>query len=273
MLVEASLRNEEDRGVRMRRRLVAALLLAALAAATPASAAPARPYALRNIAVGITLPEFRRLPYPDIDKREAVRVYCSNEQGAGGLGGLSLSPGMLQAGVVKCAYYEKGAGLDAQPVTATMTFLGENVTPIFLFYKPDGAPEYGLAQITLGLSNRRGGEIVELFYRAYGGPSSLDIVAVPIGFGGDLPDIRYIWQNDASSIQLDSVSVVLTEMSAVFWDNRLWGALSDRLATIDRMNRLGTEEEKRQREAEAKAKGLDETPAPLSPASGPADTE
>jgi hypothetical protein len=249
------------------RRLVVSAVLCGLAAMSSTVAAATRPYSVRNIAVGITLSEFRRLPHPDARTRNtAAQVYCSNEPGTGGLGGLALSATLLQAGAVKCAFYEKAQGADGeQLVAAPMTFLGEEVTPLFLFFKPEGAADYGLAQITFAMSNRRGGEIIELFYRAFGGATTIDIVGVSVGFGGDQPDIRYIWRNDQSGIQLDSLSFVLTEMSAVFLDNKLWGALSERLSTIERMTRLAGQEEVRLRAAdEAKRASEAAPPAPAS---------
>ncbi|MBV8654177.1 MAG: hypothetical protein JO255_22145 [Alphaproteobacteria bacterium] len=232
-------------------RTTIALAAGLLPWAALAAAPPAHPYNLRNIPLGISLTQFRKMAHPDGDARGAkAQVLCSGDPGGGDIEGLALSPVLLQADTTKCGYYVKTpvAGGE-QYASAPMTFLGEAISPLFLFYRPEGATDYGLAQITFGLSNRRGSETIGLFYRAYGGPASLDVTSVPTTFGSEMSNIRYIWKNDLSSIQLDSLSFVLDQMSVVFAESRLWGDLSDRMATIERMARIASQEEKRQRDA------------------------
>jgi hypothetical protein len=127
------------------------------------------------------------------------------------------------------------------------------VSPLFLFYRPEGANDYSLAQITFAISNRRGSEIIGLFYRAYGATASLDVTSVPTTFGTEMSNIRYIWKNDLSSIQLDSLSFVLDQMSVVFVESRLWGDLSDRMTAIERVARIANQEEKRRHDAAERA--------------------
>jgi hypothetical protein len=229
----------------------------------------ARPYSVRDIAVGVSLSQFRSLPHPDAETRSTARLYCSNEPGAGGLEGLTLAPRLLQADALKCAFYQPALAAEGeQLVAAPMNFLGEEITPLFLFFRPEGAADYGLAQITFAMSNRRGAELIGLFYRAFGGVTSLDVIGVSTSFGGNMPNIRYIWRNDLSTIQLDSLSFVLTEMSIAFLDNKLWGNLSDRLTTIERMSRIANQEEQRLRSETERAKTDDKPsvdPPVLSP--------
>jgi hypothetical protein len=217
---------------------------------------PAHPYSLRDIPLGITLSQFRRTPHPDAEPRAAAaQILCSDDPGVGGLEGLALTTTLLQADAKKCGYFVKAKGPDGdQLVAAPMAFLGEEISPLFLFYRPEGAADYALAQITFGISNHRGNEIIGLFYRAFGGTASLDVVSVPTTFGTEMSNIRYVWKNDLSSIELDSLSFVLNQMSAVFIESRLWSDLSDRMATIDRVGRIANQEEQRRRaEAERAA--------------------
>jgi hypothetical protein len=232
-------------------RTTIALAVGLLPWAALAAPPPAHPYNLRNIPLGIPLTQFRKMPYPDADARGAkTQVLCSGDPGGSDIEGLALSTTLLQADTKKCGYYVATAvGGGEQYVSAPMTFFGEAISPLFLFYRPEGATDYALAQITFGLSNRRGNETIGLFYRAYGGPASLDVTTVPTTFGSEMSNIRYIWKNDLSSIQLDSLSFVLDQMSVVFAESRLWGDLSDRMETIERVARIASQEEKRRRDA------------------------
>ena len=232
--------------------VIAVGLLPWAAAAAPS---PAHPYSLRNIPLGISLTQFRKVPHPDAGTAGVTaQILCSGDPGGGEIDGLALTPTLLQADTKKCGYYVKAAAAGAEQfVTAPMTFLGEAVSPLFLFYRPEGGTDYALAQITFGLSNRRGNEVVGLFYRAYGGPASLDVTSVPTTFGSEMSNIRYIWKNELSSIQLDSLSFVLDQMSVIFADARLWSDLSDRMETIERVARIASQEEKRRRDAAERA--------------------
>jgi hypothetical protein len=261
----------------------AMIVIAAGVLAFPAAAAPppGHVYNLRNIPLGISLTQFRKTPHPDAEARKMTTlVLCTGDPGVSEIEGLALTPTLLQADAKKCTYYAKTpiAGGGEQLVSAPMTFLGEAISPLFLFYRPEGATDYSLAQITFGLSNRRGNELIGLFYRAYGGPASLDVTSVPTTFGSEMSNIRYIWKNDMSSIQLDSLSFVLDQMSVVFAESRLSGDLSDRMTTIERVARIASQEEKRRRDAadqaaEArKAAGQADGAAPADPQSADASS-
>jgi hypothetical protein len=263
-------------------RTVIALAVGLLPWAALAAAPPAHPYNLRNIPLGISLTQFRKMPHPDADAQGAKpQVLCSGDPGGSDIEGLALTPTLLQADTTKCGYYVKTPVVGGeQYVSAPMTFFGEAISPLFMFYRPEGAADYALAQITFGLSNRRGNETIALFYRAYGGPASLDVTTVPTTFGSEMSNIRYIWKNDLSSIQLDSLSFVLDQMSVVFAESRLWGDLSDRMETIERVARIASQEEKRRRdaaEAAAQAKKSGDGAAPsdadgAAQAGSPSDT-
>ncbi len=189
----------------------AAIALAAgflLSWTAEAALPPVHPYSLRNIPLGITLTQFRRTPHPDAAARTTpAEVVCSGDAGSSRIEGLTLTTTLLQADTKKCGYYSKAPSTGEQFVGAPMAFLGETVSPLFLFYRPEGAVDYALAQITFGISNRRGSEVIGLFYRAYGSSASLDVTSVSTTFGTEMSNIRYVWKNDLSSLQLDSTVV------------------------------------------------------------------
>lgn len=247
--------------------VLVAVLAAPWAARSAPVPAPARPYSVRDIPLGITLTEFRRLPHPDA--RAEARIHCSNEPGAGDLEGLTLTATLLQADAIKCGFYQlERAAEGARLATAPMGFFGEQITPLFLFYRSEGAADYSLAQITFALSNSRAGELIGLFYRAFGTTASLDVTSVPTSFGAEMSDVTYVWHNGVSTIQLDSLSFVLNEMSVVFFDNQLWADLSERLTAVERLRRIANQEEQRQR-AEAERAAHAEPSSLDVPASAP----
>ncbi len=182
--------------------------------------------------------------------RALARIECSNDPTAAGLDALRLTSAMVEADVIKCGYFIPGPEYGKQGlVAAPMEYFGEQVTPLFLFYRLPGTAEHALAQITFALGNSRGDQLIALFYRAFGNAPSLEVSAVPTSFGPDLADITYVWTNGVSTLHLDTLTVVLNQMSVVFTDNRLWGDLSKRLDTIDRMKRAAEREAVLQRQA------------------------
>jgi hypothetical protein len=225
-------------------------LLAATALAGPATAA--QPYALRAIPVGITLEQFRALPYPDHRQHAGVAAVCSSDPTAAGLDALRLTPILVEADVVKCGYFQAGfGGATAPRVAAPLQFLGEEVTPLFLFYRQRGAPSYRLAQITFAMSNRRSDALIVMFHRAFGNAPELQVSTVQTGFGPQLANITYTWNNGVSTVRLDTITVVLNQMSVVFVDNRLGSSLDERLDAIARRNRIAEAELAKTNDAEA----------------------
>jgi hypothetical protein len=249
------------------------LLLIAILILPLGAGAATRPFSVRDIPVGMSLGEFRRLHHPDAEQHPDAKVYCSTDPGVGGIEALTMPATFLQADTLKCGFFQLAPAADGERLASVpMIFLGEEITPLFLFSRPEGARDYALTQITFAMSNRQGGPTIELFYRAFGGATSLDVTGVGTAFGSDMSNIRYVWRNELSTIQLDSLSFVLTEMSVVFYDNRLWNDLSERVATIERMNRIANQEEQRLREAREAAARNAEKAASEPPVLPPAES-
>src|SRR5690242_14325841 len=62
--------------------LLAAVMLPAPGQGTQAAPVPVRPYALRDIPVGMTLTDFRRVRHPDTAAPADTRIVCSQDEGA-----------------------------------------------------------------------------------------------------------------------------------------------------------------------------------------------
>jgi hypothetical protein len=230
-------------------------LLLAWADSAGAAQPQSRVLNLRGIPLGITMARFRSMPFPDQDSFPTARPFCSDDPGVSKYESLQVDATMLQAGIVKCGYFspEKSPDTGEQNlVSAPLDVFGEAVTPLFLFYQPDGSDDSSLAQITFGMPNQNASALITLFQRAYGTPTSFDVSVVNMDFGLQLANISYLWATDPVNIKLDTISFVLNQMSIVFVDNRLWGDLHDRLLSIDNVNRLIAGDQKRRRDTEDK---------------------
>ncbi|MDB5405462.1 MAG: hypothetical protein JWL84_374 [Rhodospirillales bacterium] len=234
-------------------RLKIALFCLLLFAHSAAAAQPeVRIFNLRGIPLGMPLARFRAMPFPDRDAFPTVRTFCSDDPGAGSYESLRVDSTLLQAGIVKCGYFlpEKSPGpTETHLVTAQLDVFGEAVTPLFLFYRPDGSDDHSLAQITFGLPNQNASALIVLFRRAYGAPTSFDVSTLRTGYGLEFANISYVWAGERSSIKVDTISFVLNQMSVVFMDNRLWGDLHERLLSIESVSHLIAEDQKRRRSA------------------------
>jgi hypothetical protein len=261
-------------------RLEIALFCLLLSAHSVAAAPPeARIFNLRGIPLGMTMARFRATPFPDRDAFPTVRTFCSDDPGAGSYESLRVDSTLLQAGIVKCGYFlpEKSQGpAEAHLAAAQLDVFGEAVTPLFLFYRPEGSDDHALAQITFGLPNQNAAALIVLFHRAYGAPTSYDVSTMRTGYGLEFAKISYVWAGERSSIKVDTISFVLNQMSVVFIDNRLWGDLHDRLLSIENVNRLIAEDQKRRRSTpeSGNASGEDPNERPgLLPGAGDPDAD
>jgi hypothetical protein len=238
-------------------RLGTALFVLLLAWADSAGAAQPRSRILnlRGIPLGMTMAQFRSMPFPDHDSFPAARPFCSNDPGVSKYESLQVEATMLQAGIVKCGYFSPEKSPDTgeeKLVAAQLDVFGEAVTPLFLFYQTDGSDDFRMAQITFGMPNQNASALIGLFQRAYGAPTSFDVSVIDMDFGLQLANISYLWATDRVNIKVDTISFVLNQMSVVFIDNHLWGDLHDRLQSIDNVNRLIAGDQKRRRGAEDK---------------------
>src|SRR5471030_2698106 len=240
-------------------RLATALFCVLLASAHSADAARPEPrvFNVRAIPLGMTIAQFRAMPFPDRDAFPTARTFCSDDAGASSYESLQVESTLLQAGAIKCGYFvpEKSQATGAERLTAAQfDVFGEAVSTLFLFYKPDASDDHRLAQITFGMPNQNASGLIVLFHLAYGAPTSYDVSILQMGFGLELANISYVWASEASSIKIDTISFVLNQMSVVFIDNRLWGDLHDRLVSIENVNRLIAGDRKRRPKA---GNGLD----------------
>jgi hypothetical protein len=217
-----------------RRFLVAIAMMALLSFPAPGSAQQraARPYAVHEFRLGITLTDFRAIPRltETTDKSLVQRVVCSNDgKDVVGVERVQPSADLKEAGAIKCGLLVSKPG--DEPVIGSLELFGERVECEFLFYRAKNDSDYRLAQITLGFNNRRFTNVINLFRRTYGQPSGFDVDGMTV-LGNDLPNATYLWDNRLSTIRLDMFSVALDRMSVIFVHNELWEELGAKLRRI-----------------------------------------
>lgn len=100
----------------MARTTIAGLLLLLLFRTTPADAAPEfsgelKPFDFRGAQLGMSLPEFRSMPYPDNSPDLSAVLVCSGspainvENAISTFGDIFVGPLEVRAGIVKCTYF------------------------------------------------------------------------------------------------------------------------------------------------------------------------
>lgn len=172
-------------------------------------------YSKRNVRLGITLQEFRKIPFPDPDTEYHHIVptpKCSNDQVANGpysMGFLFDLTDYEKVGVIKCGYY----GTYTYMVNPYMDEQSlEQISPLlvdwapdanYYFYKPDDSSSYYLFHITTG-ENWPYHPIAKAFEEALGEPTHRDSVALQNAFGATVTSTTSIWDNGISRIRLVS---------------------------------------------------------------------
>lgn len=184
-------------------------ILVAIAALLFAVGAQAEPYDLRGFKLGMSLDEFRAMPYPDPGKYRSTSIRCSSDPGAGQNGGSSLQLYGTEAkiGITRCNYFrpsiieslaQKGwvdeANLDVANVGVYQSF-------DFFPDSADGVPR--LYRILI----RSNMDYWDQFYGAYmekfGKPSRVTNSKVQNQAGGTFNKVTATWDNKDSSITLE----------------------------------------------------------------------
>lgn len=173
-------------------------------------------YSKRNVRLGITLEEFRKVPFPDPSKYHHIvpSPKCSNDRIAEDHIFMRFTgdiTGYGKVGAIKCGYY----GTMTYMVNRYMDVQSlEQISPLlvdwapaanYYFFKPDGAESYYLFHITTGTKWRWPyWEIVSAFEEALGQPTQRNSVDLQNVFGATVTRTTSIWDNGVSRIRLIS---------------------------------------------------------------------
>ena len=208
-----------DPGLEVKLSLPLLLLIAAISAETRAEVLSPDSwkdaYSKRNVRLGITLEEFRKVPFPDPDEEYQHTVpspRCSNDPIAADyvyMGFIGDATGYEAVGAIKCGYY------------GTYTFMVnpymdeqrlEQISPLlvdwapdanYYFFRPHGAESYYLFHITTG-GNWQYMEVISALEGALGQPTQRSSVDLENAFGARVRSTTSIWDNGVSKIRVVS---------------------------------------------------------------------
>jgi hypothetical protein len=220
------------------------------AAKTSAAPVPMRtggddaPYSLRGFQLGITLDDFRKVPYPDREKYPSGHAICTQDKEKKSLTYPSASQSQLEpsglfgrAGVVICRFYiytrdmyaahaelRKYAGTLTKKSANELTegfldFAGVGGQPTtFMFTPATLAKEKAtrLFSIRVGLNNKHFDEVVTALKAKYGEPSGKATSLFKTMIGAQFENLTITWANGTSTIIVEKYADTLDVMSVSF---------------------------------------------------------
>ena len=195
------------------------------AAPAPAVATPAREYDFRGTALGVSLADFVKLPFPDADLPQG-KVVCSSDPNLDSYKGidLSLSPYEKAASVTKCAYFSEStvsAGYWAPAVVrvGTSGFSTFDLTYSFVVDPRDHVSK--LYSIIYRMVNLAAPTTLTGLQEKFGVPTSLKSDTVQNGAGANFPRTTALWVNPLSTLLFQSPFGELNQMAVVYNETRL----------------------------------------------------
>lgn len=161
-------------------------------------------YSRRNYQLGITILQFRALPYPDQDQWPNSYPICSDDP-RGKIPpfrlDLMISDDWKNAGVVQCTFFYESTAIN-QPLNAAL-MLGSLSSPTsFYFIAQEGQQEPRLFLIKSSAPSDSYGDLLKTFASAFGKPSNVVQENFQTKSGSIFPNEIATWENNNSSIQL-----------------------------------------------------------------------
>jgi len=216
----------------MKRILSAACLLAA--AATPAKA---EPFDLRGYRLGMTLEEFRAMPYPDAGKFPGLMTLCTGDPvppRTPGANTLKVTEAFTKAGIIRCMHFAPRAlGSIVENIEAAMNVAGVPTYPEFEFI-PNGKDgmTMRLFRISFGTLMTNWDQVLNAYTTKFGKPQEIKNQVVQNSFGATFPKITATWANKESSITLEQRKRTLRGMKIVYLYDTLARPFLDRMKQI-----------------------------------------
>ena len=173
-------------------------------------------YSKRNVQLGITLEEFREIPFPDPSEHHHVvpTPVCSNDEIDGkaiSMGYIADFTGYDKVGVIKCGYYGSykymvnSGQRDPSLVQISPYLVDWFPDANYYFYKPEGFESYYLFHIKTESRARWPYDVVlDALQRSIGVPTQQLIAMGQNEFGMAIESNTSIWENEVSRIKLVS---------------------------------------------------------------------
>lgn len=176
----------------------------ALLLTTYLGAQAAEPFAIRGIALGILLADFKIAPAPDHQRIPDARPVCSDAQPAEPLdpaaaAALQLSASETNAGLVRCSYFRPENG---SLVQAGLVVAGAATQASFVF-APDAKGELRLAAVRAEGNSADYDRVKSALMKRYGMPQTVIRGFAQDAAGTKLIDETARWSNGVSQIEID----------------------------------------------------------------------
>jgi len=184
-------------------------------------------FSRRNYQLGITISQFRALPYPDQKEWPNAYSLCTDEarsQTFPYLAELYISSDWKSAGVVQCTFFYNSATMN-RPERAALMLGDLSSLTTFFFISEDGKQEPRLFLVRSAGPSELYGDILQIFTVAFGKPSNVIQEQYRTMSGSIFPNETATWENAPSSIQLSrfgettrvlQITHLLKPLAAVF---------------------------------------------------------
>ena len=219
----------------MKRILIGAIATIALAASTLAVAQVAAstasasttdvPFDFRGAKLGMTLADFRAMPFPDPESRslgaglaKTVKLVCTGDQLGETYDPIYVSPIEASVGAIDCAWMLPP---DAKRYQFTWTRAYVDVgeyTSIHVEYRfaPSASGELALRQIAISLSTKAFQETVAGLRTRFGAPAAEVQGKVQNGIGNSFDSTTVEWKNSVSSLVVIERAGTINEMGMLY---------------------------------------------------------
>jgi hypothetical protein len=175
-------------------------------------------FSFRGIPLGITLAEFRAIPFPDLKRWPGVQPICSGDEEASHLT-VPLSVGGLlgKAGVTICKYYKPGEpiagiGLLSKWDEWAPDFAGIGNYDTVFFFCSTGDGQQRLYSILIQPSAEHFETIRAAIIARYGDPAKVQSETVQNGLGAKFERVNLFWESAASTLTLQNPGDTLNSM-------------------------------------------------------------
>jgi len=188
--------------------LLLTLVVLPIASIAQTSIKPSSPwqdaYSRRSYQLGITISQFRALPYPDQKEWPNAYPVCTDEarsQTFPFLAELYISSDWKSAGVVQCTFFYNSGTMN--PAERAALMLGDLASfTVFFFIPENGGQEPRLFLVKSRGSSGSYGDLLNTFSAAFGKPSTITREQYQTKAGSIFPNEIATWENTSSSIEL-----------------------------------------------------------------------
>lgn len=196
---------------------------------TPAVGYAIEPHDFRGVKLGMTLAEFRNLPFPDeIDKvhDSYPDLICTGDRGddQDALRGIGVYGTDVTLGVIICRWivppnHGKYRYSDENAVISVADYMTDNIA--YEFIATPEAKEPRLFEISVGMSNQAFEAVLRGLTEKFGKPKAIKSGKVQNKIGNTFSNTTAFWSNGVSTISIEERSSKIDRMSILYRHTKL----------------------------------------------------